>query len=369
MDNNATGDGMTLEQVAKLTVGELLQTGRFGLLGDYPVSEQGLSAVQVSALRLQANIKTYQSESILNWKTETIGGQTVLSLVVLAETYEVPEDEFKSEIKRQYRVLKLVENTYVVEVWRDDEVFTTAEPRDAKGNRLSFIPFVIAGTYSNDPDIDDAALYDLAEINIGHYRNSADYEEGVFLHGQPMLHIDIGTTNTTEWNDLNPNGVEVGARRGLVTSGSGSAQLLQTQANSAAFEAMSHKEKQMVAIGARTIEQGQVPETLGAVVIKYAGDNSVLSNVVQNASSAMETVLTWCGLFMGVDSPIEYKINETFYDYGVDPNQIMAEVQLFDRQILGVTELRGTARKMGMIDEDRTDEIIDAEMTDLSPIE
>jgi len=133
--------------------------------------------------------------------------------VVLLEEYNLDADEFDQDTAKQYRKLCLVDGVYTVEVYRDDVIYQSFQPR-ANGKLLDRIPFIIAGSYSNDPAVDDAALYDIAEINIGHYRNSADYEEGIFLHGQPMLHIDVGTTSAIEFETLNPNGIEVGSRRG-----------------------------------------------------------------------------------------------------------------------------------------------------------
>lgn len=363
---NSTGDGVTLEQLGKNVVGGLLEVGRFGLLSDYPVTEPGLSQEQVNALGLQASIKCYPAESIINWSSDN-----GLTLVVLKESYvDSQTDEFKSEIKDQYRVLRLIDGIYNVEIWRDKTLFSgPVQPRDSIGQNLSVIPFVIAGAYANDPAVDDAALYDLAEVNIGHYRNSADYEEGVFLHGQPMLHIDTGTMTASNWTEANPNGIKVGARRGIITNGGGSASLLQTQANSAAFEAMAHKEKQMVALGARIIEQGGQAETAEAAKLKHAGDNSVLTNVVQNTSSAINQALQWCGLFMGANADASYKINEVFYDKTQTAQEVMADIQLYDRGIIAKKDIRDKQRALGNIAEGRTNEDIDTEAEGGDPTE
>jgi hypothetical protein len=364
---NATGSGTTLEQLGKIVVGDLLECGRIGLLVDYPQAEPNLSKETVRALGLISTIKTYTAENIINWKTEVIGGRSVLSLVVLMEHYNTNDDEFDQGTAIQYRKLCLIDGVYYQAIYRDNVLYDGPTPQRANGQLLDQITFIIPGTYSNDPEVDDAALYDIAEINIGHYINSASYEEGIDIHGQPMLHIDIGSTSATEWDKLNPNGIEVGARRGIVTSGGGSAQLLQAVANSAASEAMTKKEAQMVSIGARLIEPGGQAETAEAARIKHAGDNSVLANVVQNASEAIQTALGWVNLFMGVTFEPVFTINEDFYDKSVDPQTMIAKIQLFDRGIIGKTDIRATLRKAGEID--REDEDIDDEALDQDPTE
>ena len=367
--SNATGDGVTLEQLAKNTIANLLQTGRYGLLTDYPSVDEGLSADQVTRLNVQANIKAYLAESIINWQTEPVGGVDTLTMVVLKEDYTNYLDQFQYESATQYRVLSLIDGLYTITIFRDDKAVSVLEPRDSNGSRLKEIPFVMAGAYSNDPAVDDACLYDIAEINIGHYRNSADKEEGLFLHGQPMLHLDIGDTNTNEWKELNPNGVEVGARRGLITSGGGSATLLQTTANDAVSQEMQEKLKEMVAIGARLVDQGGQAETATAAMLRHASTNSVLTNVVQNASSAIEKSLDWVGLFMGSNGAAIYQINDDFYDKSLDATQVMAAIQLYDRGVIAKQDLQENARNTGMIDPTRTNEDIDADSEDTSPID
>tara|TARA_R110002126_G_scaffold150139_3_gene296228 strand:+ start:322 stop:1695 length:1374 start_codon:yes stop_codon:yes gene_type:complete len=366
IEANATGSGTSLEQLGKIVTGDLLAVGRIGLLADYPEASQGLSKERINELGLKASIKTYTAESIINWKTSVIGGETVLSLVVLKEAYETIGDEFNQDEEIQYRVLKLVDDVYTIEIWRDNEVYGQPSQPRANGSFLKRIPFIIAGAYSNDPDVDDASLYDIAEINIGHYVNSASYEEGIDLHGQPMLHIDAGTMGAGEWDTLNPNGVEVGARRGIVTVGGGSANLLQAASNGAASEAMTKKEQQMVSIGARMIEAGGQAETAEAARIKHAGDNSVLTNIVQNASLAIQTSLEWVAMFMGVSAIPVFIINDDFYDKSVDAQMLMAKIQLLDRGVIAKTDLRASLRKAGEIE--RTDEDIDGDAEDVSAI-
>ena len=365
IEKNANGSGTNLEQLAKIVVGDLLEVGRIGLLADYPASEQNMSKEQVNRLGLKSTIKVYTAENIINWKTSVINGDIVLSLVTLLEKYDIEDDVYSQDQEDQYRILKLEDGIYTQEVWRSDTMISSFQPR-ANGKLLNYIPIVIAGTYSNDPDVDDAALYDIAEINIGHYRNSADYEEGIFLHGQPMLHIDTGNTSAVEFEALNPNGIEVGARRGIATSGGGSASLLQASSNGAAFEAMKMKEDQMVSIGARMIESGGQAETAEAARIKHAGDNSVLTNIVQNASSAIELSLSWVANFMGVAIVPEYKINDDFYDKTINSQMLMAKIQLLDRGVIAADDIRDSLRKSGEIEREDDEIVADAEAT--SPV-
>lgn len=367
LEQNATGEGRSLEQLAKDVVGDLLEVGRIGLLVDYPEAEEGLTAAQVSMMNLQANINVYPTESIINWKTTVVGGESILSLIVLEEEYSVAEDEYDHDTETQYRVLKFDEGRYTVEIWREDELISITQPRQGNGQYLDAIPFVIAGSDNNNPDIDDAALYDIAEINVGHYRNSADDEESVHMHTQAMLHIDTGTADPTQWVELNGKEFRVGSEVGIVTSGGGSVNLPQAKETSAALTRMEHKEQQMVAIGARLIEPNGQAETAEAARIKHAGDNSVLTNVVQNASEAIRMAIEWCGWFMNVTGEVVFNINEDFYDKETSPQLIMAKIQLLDRGIIAKSDIRRGLRQSGQLE--RTDDEIDEEVGEVDPLE
>ncbi len=125
----------------------------------------------------------------------------------------------------------------------------------------------------------------------------------------------------------------------------------------------------MVAIGARLVDQGGQAETATAAMLRHASTNSVLTNVVQNASSAMEKALDWVGLFMGSNSPAIYQINDDFYDKSLDATQVMAAIQLYDRGVIAKQDLQENARNTGMIDPSRTNEDINADSEDTSPID
>ena len=63
MLDNADGAGQSLTQVAKLAADELMETGRFGLLADYPMVDGELTVEQVRRMALQPHIATYTAES------------------------------------------------------------------------------------------------------------------------------------------------------------------------------------------------------------------------------------------------------------------------------------------------------------------
>lgn len=361
--DDADNSGNSLKQLSNSVLHNVMGTGRDGLLVDYPSSEGNLSIEEVNRLGLRPSIKEYRAETIINWREDA--GKLIL--VVLKEQHAEETDEFTVTYKDRYRVLQLIDGVYNQSIYDEGGALMgeAIQPRMSDGNTWDLIPFVFAGSMNNAPDIDSAPMYDLSVVNIAHYRNSADYEEGVFLHGQAMLHIDIGTMQSSQWAELNPNGIQVGARRGITTQGGGSATLLQAQPNSAAFEAMTHKELQMIKIGARLVEQGGANETAEAVLTDAATEHSVLSLVVQNVSEAIELCLQWCSMYQG-ENPDEvvFMLNDDFFDSTPNPQMIAAMMGLEDRGHMAQTDIRSYLRKSGMLENERTDEEIDSEVSE-----
>jgi hypothetical protein len=353
---DADNSNNSLIQLARSVVSNVASVGRHGLLVDYPAAPEGMSREDVIGMGLRPVITEYAAESIINWHLS--GG--MLDLVVLQEISETTEDglDYTSEVR--YRVLRLVDGAYVQELYDDGgTLIETMEPRKADGSRWDVIPFVVPGSVNNDAGIDPVTLYDLAAVNIAHYRNSADAEENVFLSGQAMLHIDTGTMSAQEWQTLNPNGVQVGARRGIVTNGGGSAAMLQPQASGIIREAMQDKEKQMLMIGARLITEGGANQTAEAVRANMAAETSVLETIVRNCGEALELCLRWVCEFAGANvDDVTVSMNTEFFSTTVDPQMLAQMMGLESIGIISREVILSYLRRTGVVDDTLTDEEI-----------
>lgn len=366
--NDATGDGLGIEQLAKDELSNLLETGRTLLLVDFPEAEAGMSAEDIQRLAIRASIIPYACEQVVNWRTDTVGGRKLVTMIVLAENYKTSEDEFGHDSEVQYRVLRLREDGYTQQLYREEMPFSDEiYPRKADGSTWDVIPAIFVGSKNNDSTVDDAPLADIADVNIAHYRNSADYEESCFITGQPTLFI-THSLNMEEFMDYNPEGIKLGARAGHVLGETGSATLLQPNANNLVLEAMRAKESQMVAIGARIITDRGNNETAEGARIRFASENSVLGDIVGNLSAALEQAVIWCGEFMGSGDEVQFAINREFYDKSVDPQLIMSMVTLMDRQIISDQDIFDRLKSAGIIDGARTLDDVREEMGDLPPV-
>lgn len=369
---NADGRGNSIDDIISDTIQEVCITGGQGLLAEYPVFNEPLNRRQ--ALNVFPFIRSYCCENIINIRTKIVNSITVLSTVVLKETYQVDKDEFTSEDKTCYLVLFLDDNGVYTQVkfneedepipFNDDQYYL--QPKKYDGSTFNYIPFVLVGALNNDYRFDKSPLLDLANINIAHYRNSADYEDSCYITGQPT---PVFTGLTKQWyDDVLEGSIQLGSRAFVPLPTGASAQLLQANPNNMAMEGMRHKEGQMVKLGAKVIEDRAGNETAEGAKIRFAGQNSQLGTIVKNIEKAFLKIITYCNEFSNLPANITMDLNKTFYDKTVDPQMIMAQVNLLDRGIISLTQTRQNLRKVSVIDEEKTDEEIQQEIEQESPI-
>jgi hypothetical protein len=367
------GAGTPLEQQAKATLKATLSFGHCGLLADFPTIEEGrvVTLADIEALRIRPRVLLTQPKDIINWRVSVVGGETLLSLVVLEETAVVKDDGFQYETEPRWREIRLqpaneegTEFAVTVTLWRkkekpvnEDDKFETLEGypvvlSDYKGNTLDRIPFEFVGATNNEPQIDKAPLLDLATLNIAHFRNSADYEEGVFMTGQDQL---VLSGLTQEWVDKNfKGGIKLGSRAAITLPKDASADLLHADPNSIAAEAMKHKEEQMKALGAKLIEPKATKGTATEALIEESSESSVLSSAAKNVSQAYRKALFHASRFIGEVNPedIDFELNSDFAAAMASPAERAQIVAEWQSGLITFNEAREQLRKAGIAYED-----------------
>lgn len=358
---DATGSGTSLDQQAQAALADVVGLGRAGVLTDYPRTTGATTRRQALDGNVRPTIIRYKPEQIINWRTRTVGAKVLLALVVIKEGYVVEDDGFAETPGTQYRVLRLdAAGVYQVEIHRDIEsaglaIFETYTPTDGKGQPLREIPFSFIGAEDNDPDVDRPPLLDIAELNIAHYRNSADYEESCFMVGQPT---PVLAGLTKQWVDEALGGrVRFGSRGAIPLPVGGSAELLQASENTMPMEGMKHKEDQMIALGAKLIENSGTQQTATEATQDHVMDNSVLGTCARNVSKAYRKALNWAWLYMTgeiVDDPevIDYELNTDFASRmltAADRTEIVSEWQ---KGAITWEEMRWNLKRSGVAYED-----------------
>jgi len=348
---DANGRNVTLLQSSKEATEFVVSKGRCGLFIDYPKTAGPATRQQLIDGSISPTINIYSPGNVINWDVKKVGSKHILSLVVLLEIVQIRSaDGFELRDQTQYRVLRLDEGgNYIQELYTPDPV-PTGTPTPAQGNPaldkggfasmgasgaasdgfsvspdatfnvtdstgapFKVIPFTFIGAVNNDPGVDAAPLFNLAELNIGHYRNSADYEESCFIVGQPTY---VVSGLTSDWLKNQLKGViNVGSRGGLPLPVGADAKILQPEPNTMPKEAMEHKEKQMVAIGAKLVENDKVQQTATAANIENTSETSILATACNNVSAAYTFALEIASQMVGAtftEETLIFKLNTDF---------------------------------------------------------
>lgn len=380
LENNADGAGQSLAKMSKEICGEVLQSGRYGLLADYPATNNTtLTKADVAKQGLAAYLYKYKAEAIINWHETSVNGQRVLDLVTLKEPIQVAQDDgFTWAQATQYRALRLIGGVYTVVVYNEkEEIVSVTQPLNGQGQTFDDIPFIFIGSENNDCCVDNAPLFDIASINVAHYRNSADQEEFIHYLGQPTLFFSTDISEE-EYKAYNPNGIVWGSRKGHNLGTNSKAEIVQAQPTNALDEAMKRKEEQVVMLGARLITKAGLDGTINAARMKYSGENSILSNIVDNVEDGIVCALEYAREFMSsvnvdVDSEVEsdilFELNNQFFDIEVNPRLYDSYVQLYMQGIIGRGTIWNKMRRDGTIESDMTDDDIKADIASEPPLQ
>lgn len=384
LEEDCDGTGMTLTQRAKKTLMEILGFGRTGLLVDFPKAlldeagaERDFSRADLNDGTARANILQFDPRDVINWRTTMVGGKSVLSLVVIAMQFISYDDGFEIKTDTEWRVLKLVGGVYVCEVWRKADSVVgqpapaepfvmkdTYTPRDATGKPLDFIPFTFVGSLNNNDSADKPPLYDIAVVNIAHYRNSADYEDAVFMTGQGTP-VAMGLTKTWVTEVWENKPMPIGARAIVPLPAGGDFKIVAAEENGMVKEAMDQKEKHMAMLGAQLVESKTVQRTLGEAQMERAVIESVLVQSAKNCAAAIQTCLRWAAGFYGADPlAITYELSTDFSITQLTPEQRKATIADYQGGLLTFEEARNQLRQSGIayLDDAAAKAAIDLEM-------
>jgi hypothetical protein len=331
--------GTNIEQFVSDIITDDIQTNWGGILVDYASGEEAVSLADAEAKGLKAYLKYYPAENIINWEYKTIKGRTQLSIVVLVEPYSerMPDDRFTAKQYKKYRVLYLDDDTkkYRQDIY--DEKSGLTKPVEEgivikmNSEEMDEIPFyTIPGKLP-----EKSMLYDLAQLNLQHYQDSADYQNGKHYtsiptptaiglkpsldeNGKPIPQFIGGTQFLFFPNDEHTPGADV---KFLEFTGQGMKALV---------DGIIHLEGQMAILGAHIIaSEKKGVETAEALKIHRIGENGVLATFTRNISNAVTMALRKKGQWDGEDIN---KLNEwsilfnTDYDISDENVQVLTAV-------------------------------------------
>lgn len=362
-----TGDadlrGKGLIAYARQVVAELAGVGRCGSLIDYSVEER------------RPYLAHYAAESILNWRVQRVivggTGRNILTLLVLAEKYELTSDKFNPTMVDAWRVYEIVDGHVEASVHiRDGEQkekfleVSRAVPR-RQGAMLQEIPFVFHNAYEPGEAVGKSPMSDIAVVNVAHYRQSADHQNGLHICGIPTPYFFGGGADddtdeplylgsSSAWTSSDPN-----ASAGFIE--------FSGQGLGAIAASMTAMEGQMAALGARLIEPRRADaEAFDTVALRASAESSTLARIGQQATEGIVNALAWCEWWGGTAATVvdaadgwTFALNADFTSAAITAESLTAwgnarAANLVSEETYLHALRRGEAFPEGWTDEDET---------------
>ncbi|MGE3276736.1 MAG: DUF4055 domain-containing protein [Vicinamibacterales bacterium] len=325
---DVTRTGVPFTGAAMLTLEEVLKVGRFGAYVDMPESAPAGAVPYIVPVL---------AERIVNWSTAVRDGRRILTRVIIRETVEEPNpaEPFHADEVEQYRELRLSpEGRYEVQVYRraNRESAEWAPHGPAitpirRGEPLKDIPFQFFGPTSLEAAVQKPPLLDLVDVNLSHYRTSADLEHGRHYCGLPQPWVAgyrgedklrIGSSVAWVFDDPQAKADY------LEFTGQGLGELK---------DALKEKQDQMAILGARMLE-GQKPgvEAAETVKLRSAGDSATLKSIAVVTSLGLSQLLRWVVWWAGVDAPDDettVTLNTDFFGLKMSSDEVKAAMLLW----------------------------------------
>ena len=364
-------EGNSLETFAQDILREVMLVARFGVLVEYPrVDEAPKTQAEASAKNLRPYASSYPTESIINWKMERINNVMQATMVMLKESASEPVDEYQSKDIDQIRELRLADGQYVQRIFRKDEKtnkyvkFGDDIVPLMNNAPLGFIPFYTFGCEDNDLDLDDAPILPLADLNLAHYRVTADYEHGCHFTGLPMLFIAGITLGEKD-------SIYLGSQTAIVTdneNAQGKFIEFSGQGLGSLEKNLESKEKQMASIGARMLEQQKTGvESEGAMQMRSNGENSVLAALAVLASSQLSKMLSFMARWAGVQGEVVVNLNTDYMPVGMSAQDLTALVSAWQLGAISPNTLFDNLKRGEIIKDNKEFEEEQAQINNAAP--
>lgn len=326
-------------------VSEVIAVGRCGLLADAPVNG-GTPYVTL-----------YRAEDIINWQAEMVGDVEVLLRVVLRElkVEPNPDDPYEMIDNEKYRELYLDEKgVYAVQMWKANAKGEwerdggAVYPQQA-GNAMNVIPFTFVSPDSTESEVVNPPLLDLINVNLSHYRSSADLEHGRHFTALPTAWVagfdtdkTLSIGSATAWVTDNVN-----AKAGFLEFTGQGLQALE--------KALEQKEAQMSMLGTQILLSGK-DETATAAKIHRAQQTASLTSISDAVSEAMTQSYQFMLQMMRSSETATFDISNDFMPETLDAQMVTTLVSAYQQGAMSLESLLWNLKQGELLPPDITPE-------------
>jgi hypothetical protein len=357
-------NGSSLNLFAKGALAEIFTVGRVGVLVDRDAG--GVNPPYFSM---------YQAENILSWRTKNVDGEEKLVYVLLREIVENAGHLLNGFIQTglptepsliaRYRVLHITDSGEYVQDIYDSNPNATGTPTlnatpsrtitpTLNGSPLREIPMVIIGPNSPSADIQRSPILDIANLNVAHYRTSAQLEHGRYFTALPVYYVSRppGSSEQAEYV-VGPSVVwetAAGEKPGIIEFfGSGLSSLSQS---------LVEKEEAISQLGGRImgIRSAATSESEIIFKLKQANEMSVLINATESMAAGFTELVR---LYLEWENNDDAKtatvgFNQDFKSLNIGAREMRALGLLYQSNILPIKEVFRVLQETEFIADDVT---------------
>lgn len=289
--------GLQFDEVFSKVLMEMLVEGRVGWLSD---RADGAPAKPV----------IYPTEAIINWDVDDEGRTRWVVLKERGVTNSL-DDKYLKVVSTTYRELTFnAEGLYIHRVYdADGKKIGTDKLITNSGKPMEYIPFFVANINGIGFEVNKSPSQDLAEVNMSHYRTSADLEHGRHFTALPTP-VVTGVDSSTD--------LKIGASTAWVLpSEKASAKFLEFtgQGLKSLENALSEKAQQLATLSARLIDNsGNGSENPEVVRLRYASEGADLAAAIRSCETLLNLGYVSVMDMEGLDRNIDIKLNKQFFD-------------------------------------------------------
>lgn len=173
---NATNTGMTMTELFKFLVDEVISVGRVTLLVDVDENSQPYFVVQIA-------------ESFINWKNKAPGSRPSLAVFESKLYGENDESDMFSQDESEAHLACFLneEGQYVAQNYIDGAAVGDVIEPSIQGNRLKYVPTVTINSTDCGNAVETSPLVGISDVAIAIYQKEADMANAEFVTCNPML--------------------------------------------------------------------------------------------------------------------------------------------------------------------------------------
>lgn len=236
----------------------------------------------------------YEADQIVNWRTETIKGRTVLTLLVLEEESAEPDGEYGEKKVERYRVLR----PGSWQLYRETDISGKKEYLlEAEGpTSLPEIPVAVTYTRRTGMLTSKPPLLDLALLNVTHYQKYSDYSTYLHVSSRPVLWFR-GRNTAKQIEPIGPyTFFDVDQENGHVAFAETTGAAL-----AAARTDLEDLKAQMAALGLSLLAgPTPAPTTATEQLIARVQSDSDLATAARSLKDALELALSYTAAYLGL---------------------------------------------------------------------